>query len=613
MRAWVSQFRLLVRLYGRGLRLLWNADSGLTIAAGIITLVLAGLTPAQIWLGKLFIDEAVGVVTDLRSDVAPDVSRLLLLLAAELFLWVVGTATSSLNATIRELLGFQVEQYSRYLVLQKACLFDVAAYENPEFYNKMENAQREGGWRPLHVTWTLLHVVREGLIVAALLAILIRLSPLVALAMIAFSIPRGLVAARYARSRFNLRTSRAPERRMASYLSELLMSRDTAKEIRTFRLAPTLLARFQHLCRKFYRENRGLQFREQRADFLAGLLSALGGTGGYVFTIVRLLTGRITVGDIALYFRSIDELQSALYGLCAQGGLVYANTLSLQTFFDFLDLDPESIGGGLYLERSSKDGLEVPTPLSEGIEFRNVSFRYPGAEDFALRDVSLKIPPGQSVAIVGRNGAGKTTLVKLLVRLYDPTEGEILLEGRNLKEYDLQSLHRTFGVIFQDFIRYHLTARENISFGLIEEAENQARIESASLKAGLMEVIDKLPKGFETFLGKTLKEGVDLSYGEWQKLSLGRAFMADSEVLVLDEPTASLDAIAEHGVYMKFVDLMRSRTVVLVSHRFSTVRMADHILVLNHGHLVEQGSHAELMNRGGLYAELFEMQASRYR
>ncbi len=329
------------------------------------------------------------------------------------------------------------------------------------------------------------------------------------------------------------------------------------------------------------------------------------------YAVIRAVGRHITIGDIALAFQAADRSRTGLVSLFRNLGSFYEHTIFAANLFRFLDIDPTSIEGAP--TPPTKSPLPMPKILNKGIEFRNVSFRYPRSDRFILKNVSFSIKEGESVAIVGENGAGKTTLVKLLTRFYDPTEGIVFLDGKDLRDYDPKELHRQIGVIFQDFVRYDLSAKENIGFGQVEFLEDKEKIHDAAEKGGSSEIIRKLPEGFNTILGKAFDEGVDLSGGEWQKLALSRAFMRHAQILVLDEPTAALDAFAEYEIHKRFVDLTSDKTTIFIFHRFSTVRMAQHILVLQNGKLVEEGSHGDLMNLNGLYTNMFNAQADRYR
>ncbi|MBV7334468.1 ABC transporter ATP-binding protein/permease [Chloroflexi bacterium TSY] len=405
-----------------------------------------------------------------------------------------------------------------------------------------------------------------------------------------------------------------PARRMVVYLSDLLASREAVKEVRLFGLQQIFLERFRQYWQTFFAETQEMIFGRERKSIFYLMLSALGAGVVWIFAIIQAVLGRITIGELTLAIQAVERVRSDLGGLFLRGGIFFENMLFVGNFFHLLDLESNAVEGALSRNVQRTGRAHAPSSsVSQGIEFRKVSFHYPGADRFVLQNVSFVIRPETNVALVGENGAGKTTLVKLLARFYDPTEGEILLDGKDLRDYPVEELQRKIGVIFQDFVRYHLTVQENIGFGQLEHVDNIERVTQAAAKGGAAPVIDKLSDGYATMLGKTFENSVDLSGGEWQKMALSRAFMRDAQILILDEPTAALDAKAEYDVYKRFAELTENKTTLFISHRFSTVRMAQHILVLENGRLIEEGTHEELMALDSQYAEMFNVQAERYR
>ena len=421
----------------------------------------------------------------------------------------------------------------------------------------------------------------------------------------------GIAGGHYAGKRFTLVGAMTGHQRMAEYLSRLLGSREAVKEIRIFALHEELLRRFNTFWGLFERETFRLRFAQERFGFLLGLVAMMGTASIWAYAVVRAVGSHISVGTVALAFQAAQQARSGFSEMFGNLGLFYEHTIFAGTLFRFLDLDPRSVEGALAPSPASP--APVPDRLTQGIEFHNVSFRYPGSDQYVLKDISFAIRAGESVAVVGENGAGKTTVIKLLARFYDPAEGAIFLEGRDLREYDPEDLRRQTGVIFQDFVRYHLSAKENIGFGEVDLLDDSDRIERSAYEGGAIDLIRGLPEGYDTILGKEFDGGIDLSGGEWQKVALSRAFMKEARILVLDEPTAALDAFAERDVFSRFAELTSDRTAIFISHRFSTVRMADRILVLHRGELVEQGSHEELLGRNGRYARMFNTQAEQYR
>ncbi|HEX7593413.1 MAG TPA: ABC transporter ATP-binding protein, partial [Anaerolineae bacterium] len=421
----------------------------------------------------------------------------------------------------------------------------------------------------------------------------------------AATIPAFIAQSRYAELSFRVLSWRAPEARKLSYLEYLLTDYDSVKEIRLFGLGEPLLGRYANLFWTFLQQDQSIAQKRSFASFGWGLLATLSYYAAYAWIVFNAVGNLITLGDMTLYlgiFRSSQSMFEAIFNGLSE---LYENGLFMSNLFTFLELQPQMI--------VAARPVPVPSDIRQGIEMRHVSFKYTGHDEYALHDVNLKINPGEKIALVGPNGAGKTTLIKLLTRLYDPTEGQILLDGVDLRDYDLRELRQRIGVIFQDFVRYHLAASENVGFGQIEALDDRPRIVRAAEKSGAHPLITALPEGYETTLGRWFSKGRDLSGGEWQKIALARAFMRDCRVLVLDEPTAALDAENELKGFQQFRELAEDKIAVLISHRFSTVRMADHIYVIERGQITEQGTHGELLAQGGTYARLFTLQAESYR
>jgi ATP-binding cassette subfamily B protein len=404
---------------------------------------------------------------------------------------------------------------------------------------------------------------------------------------------------------YSLNFSWTPERRQLDYLRQVGASVETAKEVKIFNLHRFLIDRYKLLAERFYRANRALARKRAVWGTLLAALGTLGYYAAYAYIAWRTIRGEFSIGDLTFLSGSFMRLRQLLEGLLSGFSQVASQALYLDDLFSFFAIKPEI--------HSTPDAIAIPRPIREGFVFENVGFRYPDAERWAVRHLDFQLRAGEVIALVGENGAGKTTLVKLLARLYDPDEGRILLDGRDLRDYDLDDLRANMGVIFQDFVRYHLSAGENIGVGLVEAMDDQARIRDAAHRALADEVIEGLPNGYAQLIGRRFKTGVDLSGGQWQKIAIARAYMRDAQVMILDEPTAALDARAEFEVFQRFKELSDNRTAVLISHRFSSVRMADRILVLADGRIEASGTHAQLMTEGGRYAELFELQAAGYR
>lgn len=612
-----AQWRMIWQLlpyYPQILRLIWQASPVYTVIILTLTVISSLATPAQIWLVKVIIDRVTNVMTAgpllPQSPLAQpwiDVVRPALLLALVL---AAADVSRSLMRSLREVIADAAEHHVRGLILAKAATLDIAFFETPAFYDQLENAQRDS-WRMRNLPWILVDSSGQLLSLTATFGLLARLHWLTIPLLLLSCLPQLVVQAQRSNNMFKLWTGRTPAQRMVYYLAGLLSEREPVKEVRLFGLQAPILQRYHTYTRRFVDENKALILRFERANLLSVLLSVLGVSLVWGYGIVQAVLVRITIGDLALVFQSAEQVRGGLNSLFNTLGVFYEHSLFVGNLYRFLELDPTGVAGALRAQ-SNSGTLPVPSPLHDGIEFRNVSFRYPNAERYVLTDLSFTIAPKSTVAVVGENGAGKTTLIKLLARFYDPTEGTILLDGRDLRSYDITDLRRQIGVIFQDFTRYDLTAKENIGFGQVEYVEEIERIARAADKGGAVPVVQKLADGYETVLGRTFEDGADLSGGEWQKLALSRAFMREAQILILDEPTAALDALAEYEVYNRFAELTTGKTTIFISHRFSTVRMARQILVLDNGRLIEEGSHQTLMAHQGQYAKMFTAQAERY-
>jgi len=583
--------------------LVWQAHPGAALAMAVIAVCVGLLPISQAWVAKLIVDQVVAAVT---GGVAPEVAiaAALPLLLIEFGLITLGTILSQLRTLAEHMLNARLSNSINTSIIRKSLALDLQFFEDAEFYDKLQNARRESSWRAMSIINTSFNLGSNSITLASFAVSLLAFSPLVALVLFGATIPSFVVQTRYSKLNFRLLTWRAPESRKMNYLEHLLTVDHSAKEIKLFGLGEPLLQRYQDYFWKFYREDEHLARRRSLISVFWGLLASASFYGAYAWIVWRTVSGTITIGAMTFYLTLFRQSQGTFQGMFYNAGQLFESGLFLENLFGFLGLTPQMITG---------QGRPVPHPIAQGIEFRNVSFRYPDREEYALRNVSLTVLPGEKVALVGANGAGKTTLIKLLTRLYDPTEGEILLDGVDLREYDLTDLRECIGVIFQDFVRYQVSARENIGFGQIDQLANEARIISASERGGADEVVAKLPNGYDTVLGRWFEKGAELSGGQWQKIALGRAFMRDSEVLVLDEPTAALDAEREYEIFQRFRELTAGRIAFLISHRFSTVRMADRIIVIDGGRVSELGTHHELLELDGTYARLFNMQAEGYR
>jgi ATP-binding cassette subfamily B protein len=502
------------------------------------------------------------------------------------------------------LLADRYTQHVSVEVMRKAASLDVTAYEDPVFYDRLERARVQATDR-LAMIQQMGRLIQQTVTAIAFSAVLIRYSPLLLLLLIVGIIPAFLGESHFAFLTYAKNFHQTPWRRQMDYLRQVGGSKEAAKELKLFNLSNYLTNRFTELSQRIYDENVALNRRRLFWGGLLAILGQLGYYGAYAYSIYCTIQGRYSVGDLTLITTAIMQSMSNIQQAFSTASGVADQALFLTDLIAFFEMKPRV--------ESKVGGLPVPHPIVRGFEFRNVSFVYPGTNRRILSDFNFTLSPGERVALIGENGQGKTTMVKLITRLYDPTEGQVLLDGIDLREYDLPDLHSEIGVIFQDFMRYEMTARENIAVGRIENPHTQEEIEYAAEKSLAAGVIAKLPGGYDQMLGRRFEGGVDLSGGEWQKLALARAYLRDAQLLVLDEPTAALDARSEFEVFERFAELTYGKMALLISHRFSTVRMADRIVVLEGGRLVEEGSHTELIALGGRYAAMFEMQAASYR
>lgn len=585
-------------------KLVWQASKRHTLINFSLIPLIAVLPAAQSWVGKMIVDRILQAI-NINADVQAGLQLVLPFVLFEFALLLVSTLLSSFQSLSNNILRSLLTRHVNTLIIDKSISLDLQFYEDPVFYDNMQNARRRADSSALAIVTSISQVAQQLITLISLVVLLVGFSPWLAVVVILAAVPNFLSNSRFAEMAFRALTHRAPEARLLSYIENLLTSNETVKEIKLFGLGKSLKQRYEDLFTQFLEEDTSIARRNTYASLAWGMLSNLAYYGSYIWVIVRTITQAITLGDMTMFLSVFRQSQRAVQMLLENFSRLYENNLYLDNLLDFLKIEPA-------LE-IPENGKIAPAPILEGVRFENVSFKYPGSEKFVLKNVNLFIKPGESIALVGLNGAGKTTLIKLLTRLYDPTEGRITLDGTDLRDFDLQSLHQRFGVIFQDFVRYQFSVKENIGFGQVEELENQERIEVAADKGGATEVIAELPEGYETVLGRRWNRGHELSGGQWQKIALSRAFMRKAEVLILDEPTSALDAEAEYEIFLRFRELMQGRVAVLISHRFSTVRMADRIVVLSEGRIIELGSHEELMARNQSYAHLFNLQAEGYR
>jgi ATP-binding cassette, subfamily B, bacterial len=581
--------------------MVWDTSPPLTSATIFLRLVSSVIPVAQLWVGKLIIDQVVKAIQGRLTDP----HRIWVFLAYEIGLAVLSDLLSRAVNLTDSLLGDKFTNHVSLRLMQHANRLDLVSFEDPVFYDKLERARRQTTAR-LGMLGIIAGMGQQLITLLSLLAAVVSFSPWFLLLLVGAVIPAFLGETRFAMLAYSMLYRHTPERRELDYLRMLGASNQSAKEVKIFGLGEHLADRSRKLFDKFYEENKVLAIKRAVTGSLLNLLPTAGYYGAYVLILVRTMAGLMTVGSLTFVAGAFARSRSLIETLFSSLNNIGEQALYIKDLFDFFETEPSIV--------SAPNALPAPRPIHSGFEFRDVSFAYPGTEQrHVLRRVSFHFDAGERIALIGENGAGKTTLVKLLARLYEPTGGAIFLDGIDLREYDVDSLRREIGVIFQDYMRYDMLVRENIGFGRIEQLANQTRIESAAQKSLAHPLVSQFKLGYDQMLGRRFENGVDLSAGQWQKVALGRAYMRDAQVLILDEPTASLDARAEYEVFLRFADLTKGRMAVLISHRFSTVRMADRILVLANGELVEQGTHQQLVALGGRYAELFELQAAGYR
>jgi ATP-binding cassette, subfamily B, bacterial len=591
----------------RLLRMVWETHRGFTVAMLILRLLRGFIPLATFWVGKLIIDTVIAA----RAGEALW-SQLWEYVALEVAIVVTGEILARASTLIESLLGDLFSNRMSIRLMEHAARLDLAQFENPQVYDHLERARRQTVGR-IALLAQLLAIGQDVITLLTLSGALVAYSPILLVLLVAAIVPMFLGETHFAALGYSLLFRWTPERRQLDYLRYVGASDKTAKELQMFGLAPWLVQRYRSLADRFYEENRRLSVRRGVVSAALSVLGTIGYYAAYVIILLRAVRGQITIGDLTFLAASFGRARDVIQSMLLAASSVYEQALFLRDLFVFFEMEPTI--------KSAPGAPLVPRPLRDGFMFENVGFRYPGSEQWAIRGISLQLKPGERIALVGENGAGKTTLTKLMARLYDPTEGRILLDGRDLREYDLASVRRAIGVIFQDFVRYDMRFDENIGVGEIDRVREALASDSevgddirlAAERSLAASLLPRMSRGYKQMLGRRFDEGLDLSGGEWQKVALARAYMRDALVLILDEPTAALDARAEYEVFLRFTELVRGRMAVLISHRFSTVRMADHIIVLQDGGIAEQGSHEELVARGGLYNELFTLQAKGYK
>ncbi|MFL5779341.1 MAG: ABC transporter ATP-binding protein [Chloroflexota bacterium] len=616
--------RALIGTLPRVIGLVWTASRILTIGLAIAT-VLAGIVPAiTALIAKLLIDAVVRAITANVSGVPAatetfgpltldPTGSVVLLAAAQFLIYALSSFLSTLRNVCQQLLQERVTNTIQLEVMDHAAKLDLSFFEDSTSYDLLRRAQQGASSRPLFMVSGVFGLIQTAIAFLSMIILLVTLSPLLAVVALVAPIPAFIADTRYGWRGYSFARWASPIRRRMDYLTTLVTTDTYAKEVKLFGLGPYFIERFRQLSQVYQDRQRGIVVTRYFVGFVWSAITTLAGSLTYLYVALQAIAGRLTLGDLTLFTQAASSVQGSVQGLLGGAGSMYENNLYLNDLFELLatPVGIEGAASGVDEALAGADGLDLGTVGGE-LRFDHVTFRYPGREHDALTDVSFTIAPGETVAVVGRNGAGKSTLIKLVTRLYDPTDGRILLDGVDLREIKPAALRRLIGGMFQDYVTYQASAAENIGLGELSRLEDRDAVEDAARKGGADSLLDRLPEGWDTPLGKWFDGGVELSGGEWQKIALGRAFMRDARILLLDEPTSALDAQAEFELFARLRSLARGRTAIYISHRFSTVRQADRIVFLEHGRLVEQGTHGDLMALGGRYAQLFTLQAAAY-
>jgi ATP-binding cassette, subfamily B, bacterial len=585
----------------RAIFLVWSTSKSLTLALAILTLIAGALPAGVAYVGARIVDAVIHAIRNSGDEAARQWVLNWVLLEAGL-VTLLAAAQRGLSLC-QSLLRAQLGQRVNVMILEKALTLDLTQFEDSEFYDKLTRARREASMRPLSLVMRTFGLIQNLISLLSYATLLVHFSVWALVILLCSGLPAFIAETKFSGDAFRLFRWRSPETRMQIYLETVIAREDSAKEVKLFDLGPLMLERYRQIYHKLYREDRNLTIRRDTWGFFMGLIGTAALYGAYAWIALSAIALRITLGQMTMYLMLFRQGQAAVSASLSAVGGMYEDNLYLSTLYEYLETPTTPATGT----------LTAGTSIEDGIRFEDVSFTYPGAEQAALIGINLHIRPGQSLALVGENGSGKTTLIKLLTRLYTPTSGRILLDGIDLQDWEEATLRRRVGVIFQDFARYQLMLGENIGVGDVRNFNDENEWRKAAQQGMAAPLIESLPAGYHTQLGKWFKDGRELSGGQWQKIALSRAFMrTDADILVLDEPTAAMDAGAEAEVFAHFQMLTRNRIAILISHRFSTVRMADQIVVIRHGRVIEHGSHEQLMQLSGHYAHLFSLQARGY-
>ncbi|MGD1948968.1 MAG: ABC transporter ATP-binding protein [Leptolyngbyaceae cyanobacterium] len=594
----------IIRLLGntpRLVQLVWSAAPGWLILSIAITLLSAMVPVAQLYLSKLVVDQ---VVLILASETPGFTTYLLVLVTTGVGLLLLREILSQLDNYVKRVLNDQFLLHANVQLLQQAMQLDLAHYESSEFHDVLNRAQQSGSTYPLRVVELLSRLLGGITRLVGLLTLLLRFSPSVMALLLVSVLPTFWVGIRYSSRRFWMNRRQTPSRRLSDYFYQILTDPKYVKEVRLFSLGEHMVEQYRTIRHEFNQESRRLARQQSTAQLSIELLGGISFYGAYGLVLWQTLRGLVTLGDLTLYTGAFQQAQELIESILLSLATLYEYNLYVSQYFELLDLSPQVV--------SPHHPQPFPQPMRHGLRFQDVYFTYPGAEQPTLKGITLTVAPGECIALVGLNGSGKTTLLKLLTRLYDIQQGKIVIDNIPLQQFSLKELRSQIGIMFQDFARYALNVQDNIGFGNLPQRQDITLVPQAAKGAGATAVIEQLEDRYQTILGKMFSGGVDLSGGQWQKIGLARAFMTNAQILILDEPTAAVDAIAEHDLFQRFRQLTQGKMTFLVSHRFSTVRMADRIVVLEQGEIIEVGTHEQLMTHQGRYAEMFDLQAESY-